>query len=305
MDSNDEDINPSGEYAPTPCIDLTDAELHDVAVAATVANEFEAIAILDALEEAGIPAMKRGGIVPLVAGRTSEVMVPRKLLDIAKMEITKIRRQADERGVERAFDADSIEDYKSDQWRPVIQNLKLKMQFADHAQRQQILNEFVSAAIAGGVLPEEIKHHLSAARWSSDAIETAISNTEARQITPVDPEGRQRFLEDFVAQAKADGMPAAELAKHLAGVGLSHAEADAVIDNVQERQPNLIREKLEARLVAGNIIGWVGLFLFCLTIAVVINRSGTVMFPASGGFCAIVGFGIAADARSKLRSLDK
>ncbi len=47
------------ETAPLPVHDLSEAELHDVTVVTTAGNEFEAIALIEALEESGIPAMKR------------------------------------------------------------------------------------------------------------------------------------------------------------------------------------------------------------------------------------------------------
>ena len=85
----DENGKPAGIR--TPLQPLTEEEIHDVVLIATAANEWEAITLVEMLEDSGIPAMRRSGMIYFGGGGVCEVLVPRKLSDKATDAIAKFR----------------------------------------------------------------------------------------------------------------------------------------------------------------------------------------------------------------------
>ena len=159
--------------AATPVHDLTEAELHDVAAATSAGSELEAIALIEMLEDAGIPAMKHGGLIHLGGFGTSEIMVSRKLLDAAKAEIEKFRGESSERGVQEAFKPENIADAASDRRRTHDMGEMAKLENVPPAERDLKLTEFIASASADGMAEPELARHLAAAgltRVESDAL---------------------------------------------------------------------------------------------------------------------------------------
>lgn len=238
-------VNPLATRVP----ELTDTELHDVAVVASTANELETIALIDMLEETGIPAFKRGGIIHLGSVGPSEIVAPRKLLDLARAAIQEFRNTANERGIENAFSPDSVEEQQND---PRSNDM----------------------ALMG-------------------------------RIAYATPEEREEILSKFIAQAVIDATPAPELAQHLAAAGLNRDEADALIEKVKTRQMDSIRGKLESRMQTGYLVGGAGAVLFVITLLFSISSGRLVAAPIWGVMATVIGFGLAADAKSKLNALEK
>ncbi len=89
----DEHGVPSGVKALPRPIELSETELHDVVVVATTANEFEALTLIETLDEAGIPAMKRSGLIHFGSQGPCNIAVPRKLQGTAAEIIEKFRSE--------------------------------------------------------------------------------------------------------------------------------------------------------------------------------------------------------------------
>jgi hypothetical protein len=184
-DDNDQYAD-SGEAGNAPFThNVTDAELHDVVAATSAGSELEAIALIEMLEDAGIPAMKHGGLIHLGGFGTSEIMVPRKLLDAAKIEIEKFRGESSERGVEEAFKSENIADAKSDRRRTHDMGNMAKMANMPAAERDNALTEFIAHASADGMVEPELARHLAAAglnRAESDALIAKVRTQHSHLI---------------------------------------------------------------------------------------------------------------------------
>lgn len=167
-DTTDTD-DASGDAPSEPRYDLTEHELHDVTVVTTAENEFEAVALIEALEEAGIPAMKRGGIVHLSSLGQREVLVPRKLFEAARAEILKSRSDATERGVADAFkpeNADVPSSPENGQSAPFSS-------VARGGARERKLFDFVAQSISDSMPAPKLAQHLAAeglTREEADAL---------------------------------------------------------------------------------------------------------------------------------------
>ncbi|HLX61480.1 MAG TPA: hypothetical protein VKX17_09380 [Planctomycetota bacterium] len=162
--------------------ELTEEELHDVVLASIAANDFEAIALVSQLEEAGIPAMKSGGNMQLGVVTQAEVRVPRKLLEEAKTLIEKIRGEVSARGVEMAFKPENIEEQWSDSKPSPAMSLMRLLDTASGAERERILFDFVVQAIADSMPAPALARHLAAAGLSREEADALISHVKTEQM---------------------------------------------------------------------------------------------------------------------------
>ncbi len=175
VSEHNEDGTPSGMNAPAGHVDLTDAELHDVTEVATVANEFEAIAIVETLEDAGIPAMKHNGIVYLGSSGQSMVVVPRKLLAEARAVVEQFRKAANERGVDEAYKPESVDDQLKDAPSDPLTYKMIEIATRPKEERTELLSPYVAQWLADGMPDPEIARYLASAELNRVDSETLIA----------------------------------------------------------------------------------------------------------------------------------
>ena len=125
------------------------------------------------------------------------------------------------------------------------------------------------------------------------------------RIAHATPEEREKILSQFIAQSIVDSMPVPELAQHLAAAELSREEAEALIAKVKSQQIDSIRNKLESRIQTGRLVGTIGAVLFVITLIACISNARMIAWPALGVMTIVIGFGLAADAKSKLKIWEK
>jgi hypothetical protein len=200
--------------------DLPAEKLRDLVTVAAPARMPEAIYLAEALEESGIPAMAEpqhfDGLAP-----GTRVFVPRHFADQAKEVIAKARADAVARGVEQAFDIESIADSTED--RPAGPLMERFMpERAKEEKRQQ---------------------------------ETLTAMFALRGVTP---QARDEELRERVAAWILDGIPLLETAKYLAAAGLTQDEAAALVTDVTQQKRDECEEAGSTQLVLGASVALLG-----------------------------------------------
>lgn len=157
---------------------LTYAELHDVTHAITANNEFEAIALIDMLEDVGIPAFKRSGIVHVSSIGKCEVMVPRVLLSQAQAAIATFRQQAIEEGVRDAYTPES----RAEQFATPLIDAEMENMFIlasmPEDQRIEALAPHVADWLASQTSAPQIARYLAAAGLQREKAETLVADVK-------------------------------------------------------------------------------------------------------------------------------
>jgi hypothetical protein len=174
--------------------ELTQDELHDVVVACTAKNEFEAIAFIDALEEAGIPAMKQGGLIHFGAFAQPDITVPRKLLEQAKVVLEELKAEVTERGVDHAFKAENIEEQRSDEKRDQLTSEMLELSTEPMEIRLPKLSEYVIGWLADGRPAPEFARLLAAAGLERGEAEQLVEKVRHESSERVHEKLRMRLL---------------------------------------------------------------------------------------------------------------
>jgi hypothetical protein len=140
MDTADE---PDSE--PTLAADLTPEQLQDLVVAASPANDAEAMFLSNLLEDAGIPAATEGDRLGALTGGFGgqHLYVPRVLSDKAKALIVEARTGVKKGRVEDAFEPESVveslEDKKAD---PILLEMA-RLRDEPEIQRNEILAKHI------------------------------------------------------------------------------------------------------------------------------------------------------------------
>lgn len=160
---------------------LSEEELHDVVVVSVAANELEAIAMINSLEDDGIPAMKRGGIVHLGSAQQVDVLVPRVLLDQARCGVEKFRAAASERGVEEAYKPENIEEQWNDSKQTKQMELMTKLGTTEVPDRERVLFDFISSAIADNMPATEMARCLAVAGLSQPEAEALVAHVKSER----------------------------------------------------------------------------------------------------------------------------
>jgi hypothetical protein len=191
-----------GLRGPACEVELSQAELYDVVVAAAAKNEFEAIALISALEESCIPAMKRAGLFPFGNIGPCDVMVPRKLLESARSVINQSRANAIQSGVEGAFkESDELEQYTDPKADPLLPAL-LDLRTLPEHERNKILTHYIGEWVADST-PVEVAQRLAAAGLSQNEAMSLFENTVREKTDLIHDALKQRI----------------QLSKSIAGIG--------------------------------------------------------------------------------------
>ncbi|HEY3320174.1 MAG TPA: hypothetical protein VGP72_06900 [Planctomycetota bacterium] len=146
-----------------PCRpELTREQLQDLVVVAHAPNDAEAIYLIDTLDEAGIPV---GGETERIGHGLSSgqrICVPRVLAEKARELIEKARAEAHDRGIEVAFDPESVADATYDEKDPVMMRMfELRCEPEDVVAEE--LRSFVMQWTIDGIGEVQIAKYLAAA----------------------------------------------------------------------------------------------------------------------------------------------
>ena len=151
-----------------PESELTQEQLQDLAVVANPATQPEAMYLVNALEEADIPAVTQGDALYGFSGGPggTRVCVPRVLLGRAKEIVDRARTAAKTRGVEQAFDPDNINDMLDDPRAPWALLYLARLREIDPVQRREILSKYAAYWLERNVPAVDIAKCLAAAGMS-------------------------------------------------------------------------------------------------------------------------------------------
>jgi hypothetical protein len=181
----DENGHPTGVKPTVEQPALSEHELHDVVVVTVAANELESIALINALEDEGIPAMKRGGIVHLGSAQPVDVLVPRLLLEQARSSVEKFREASSERGVQEAYKPENIEEQWNDPKQSKQMQLMTKLAVADKETRERELFDFVATALADKMPSTAMAQCLAVAGLNKDEADALVAHVQQNRLSLV------------------------------------------------------------------------------------------------------------------------
>ena len=161
-----------------PESELAPEQLQDLVVVAIPATQPEAMYLIDALEEADIPAVTQGDALYGLSGGPggTRVCVPRVLLEKAKQIVDHARTAAKTRGVEQAFDPDNIDDMLDDPRVPPALLYLSRLREIDPVQRREILSKYATYWLERNVPAVDIAKCLAAAGMSQDQATEMIAS---------------------------------------------------------------------------------------------------------------------------------
>lgn len=163
---------------------LSDAELHDVIVVATAANEAEMLYLSERLEEAGIPLARLSESIRYHNPLSSrpEIRVPRVLAIRAREIIDAARVEAEHRAVDNAFDQESVEQIDAkDVKRDNTLALMLTLKSLPAHERNPQLALCIIDWFASGRSNIDISRYLAAAGLTQDEARALVADVYEQQ----------------------------------------------------------------------------------------------------------------------------
>ncbi|MCY3023926.1 MAG: DUF2007 domain-containing protein [Planctomycetota bacterium] len=159
--------------------DVPTGELRDLVTVARPPTMAEAIYLADRLEEAGIPAMAEpqhlDGLLP-----GNRVLVPRARLEQAQAVIEKARAEAQDRGVQQAFNVENVADTTRERQDTALMEM-FSLREEDPAERDERLVERVGEWLLDGMPAMQVAKYLAAAGLTQDEAEALVAAVAARQ----------------------------------------------------------------------------------------------------------------------------
>jgi hypothetical protein len=173
-------------------------DLQDLAIVAVATSLPEAMFLTGILEDAGIPAATRSDSVWGLAGGPGDVrvVVPRKMLERARLEIEQARSQAEQRRVEDAFSAQTVADRTYEATKdPLLEKMFLIRDSADEAERNLKLEPYAAKWLTDGTRPVDIAKYLGAAGLSIQEAESFLEAMKAKYAGEIDADRDRRKVQ--------------------------------------------------------------------------------------------------------------
>jgi hypothetical protein len=178
---------------PEDASDITAAELRDIVAAADGVSDAEALCLVDALEESGIPAVAEPQRVE-GAFQGNRIYVPRRFHAHARAVIAQARAQAQARGVEQAFDIENIAE-TTDNTRDEVLMAMFALRAETAEARSEKLSQYAAVWLRDGVSAVYMAKCLAAAGLRRDEAEAFVAAQTERQRASCDkPCGQRRAL---------------------------------------------------------------------------------------------------------------
>ena len=185
-------------FSEAPFSHLTPDDLQDLVVVANARTMPEALYLTNTLEDAGIPAAARNGSASVHATFTQgmgeqSICVPRALSQQAREIIQKARQTAEQRGMESAFEPDSIVDATYNVERdPVLKEMFLLREVTP-LERTARLSEYIVLWLTSGKKPQEMAAYLAAADLTIEDAEKLVDEVSRRYAFQIQEKRNKQY----------------------------------------------------------------------------------------------------------------